>query len=67
MRTLNNRDIVPMMRAAADVHNNAKELVEPIRVVHFIDGIEQTQLKGKGNAIGELDVFSQIFLVLEAF
>ena len=49
------------------MHNDAKELVEPIRVVHFIDGIEQTQLKGKGNAIGEFDVFSKVLLVFEAF
>ena len=49
------------------MHNDAKELVEPIRIVYFIDGIEQTQLKGKGNAIGELDACSKVLLVFEAF
>jgi hypothetical protein len=58
---------MPMMRTAADVHNNPKELVETIRVLHFVDGVEQTELKGEGNAICEFDVLSQVLLELEAF
>ena len=51
----------------ADVHNNPKELVEPIRVLHFVGSVEQTELKGEGDAIGKLDVLSKVLLILEAF
>jgi len=45
--------------------HDRKELVEPIRVDGIIDGVEQAQLKGKGDTVGELDVLLQFLLVLE--
>jgi hypothetical protein len=47
------------------MNHNRKELIEPIRVDSIIDGVEQAQLKGKRDAVGELDILLQILLVLE--
>ncbi len=50
-----------------NMNNNSKKLIQPIRVARPIRSIEQPQLEGEGDAVGELDVFAEVFLVFEAF
>ena len=47
------------------MHHDRKELIQPIRVDGIVDGVEKAQLKGERDAVGELDVFLEVFLVLE--
>lgn len=49
----------------SDMDHNCKEFVQPVGVDSIIDGVEQAQLKGKRDAVGEFDVLLQVLLVLE--
>ena len=49
----------------SDMDHNRKEFVQPIGVDGIIDGVEEAQLKGKRDAVGEFDVLLQVLLVLE--
>jgi hypothetical protein len=49
------------------VYNNPEEFVQPIRILHIVDGVKEAQLKGEGDTIGEFDVFFQVLLILETF
>jgi len=47
------------------MHYDCKEFVQSVRVDSIVDGVEQAQLEGERDAVGELDVFLEFLLVLE--
>ena len=45
--------------------NDAKEIVEPVGVVHVINGVEEAEFERERNAVGKLNVPPDVFLVFE--
>lgn len=55
-----------MVRAVANVHDDGKELVQAIRVLRVVDGVEKAKFQREGDAVGQLDVLADVLLILEA-
>jgi len=48
------------------VHNDRKQLVQPIRILRIVTRVEKPKLEGEGDSVVELDVTSEFLLVLES-
>jgi hypothetical protein len=48
------------------VNYYGEELIQSVRILSIINSVEQAELEGKCNSIGQLDVLLYIFLIFEA-
>ena len=53
-------------RVPSNMHHNRKELVQPVRFDRIVNGVEQAELEGECDAVRELDVLLEVFLVFES-
>lgn len=51
--------------ALSDVHYYGEEFIQSVWVRDVVHGVEQTELKGKCNAVRKFDVLLHVFLVFE--
>jgi len=63
---LNNRDIVSMVGSASDMNDKCIQVIDPVRVLHVIHRVEESELKWKRDAVRQLDIFLKRFLILES-
>ena len=63
---LDNSHVVSMMRTTSNMDYKRIQIINPVWVFHFFDGVKQTQFHGEQDTIGQLDVFLERFLVLES-
>lgn len=50
----------------ADMYDNSKQFVQPIRVLHIVSCVKKAQLKRESDSVSKFDVFFQLLLILEA-
>jgi hypothetical protein len=55
-----------MVWPVSNVNYYGEELIQSVRILSIINSVEQAELEGKCNSIGQLDVLLYIFLIFEA-
>lgn len=52
---LDDCNVVAVMRACAEVHDDGKEIVKAIWIFRVVRGVEESQREGEHDSVGQLD------------